>query len=72
MRRACLAPGGANETDDSRALFLVAPAKAGVQSRRRGAGRPGSSQSLPLAQPGGKLWVPAVAGMTKKEIGTKC
>ena len=47
---------GANQTDDSYLLFLVAPAQAGAQGLRRSVGCP---------------WVPAFAGMTKERRGTK-
>jgi hypothetical protein len=45
---------GANQTDDSYLLFLVALAQAGAQGLMRSVGCP---------------WVPAFAGMTKGEGG---
>ena len=42
---------------DPNSSFSVAPAEAGAQGRKRSAGPP-------PVQAGGKLWVPAFAGMT--------
>jgi hypothetical protein len=47
---------GANQTDDSYLLFIVAPAQAGAQGLRRSVGCP---------------WVPAFAGMTEERTGTR-
>ena len=59
-------PGGANLTSDSDRLLSVAPAQAGVQGKRPVPATPVQARACPWPEQGGKLWVPAFAGMTKR------
>jgi hypothetical protein len=53
---------GLNQTDASRMVPIVAPAKAGVQVPR-------ARRLLPPDQARGRIWVPAFAGMTGQGRG---